>query len=54
LPSWFGFGAYQAKLIFKMPLPQIDIDLAIVKKITPFFIVQITQQAVMIISLKFA
>jgi hypothetical protein len=31
LPSWFGFGAYQAKLIFKMPLPQIDIDLVIVK-----------------------
>ena len=31
LPNWFGFGAYQAKLFFKLPLPKIDIDLAIVK-----------------------
>ena len=31
LPCWFGLGTNQAKLCPELPLPQVDVDLPIVK-----------------------
>ena len=52
MSTWLGLCANQVKFLLELSLPKIDIDLPIIKKITEFLVVQITQHAVIKISLK--